>query len=205
MTIYSIKWNKFVFFLHITTYDKDIYDQIRCSIALYWWTVQSRELELVAEVNTSWKQLKTMEEHVHSVSLSKNTINTHFKRHETRQRFSGVLSCINTKTRSSAGIYHPESSVCFVKQLKESLLNCLFICVELHVLVSVQETTPLNIRRVSRLLKGVFIVFFDWLSECTLSSAVFSSWWHRQWTPALRNAPFLMEILKNMGYDHKYP
>ncbi len=37
-------------FLHIESYNKDIYNHIWCSAALFWWTVQSRELEL------SWKQ-----------------------------------------------------------------------------------------------------------------------------------------------------
>ncbi len=43
-------------FSHIKPYNKDIHNLIQCSTALLWWTVQSRELEFLADVTTSWKQ-----------------------------------------------------------------------------------------------------------------------------------------------------
>ncbi len=45
---------KFVF-LHIKPYNKDIYNHIWCFTALLWQLVQSWELELFADVTTSWK------------------------------------------------------------------------------------------------------------------------------------------------------
>ncbi len=45
-----------VHFLHIKPYNKGIYDHIRCSTALLWQTMQSWELEFVADVTTSWKK-----------------------------------------------------------------------------------------------------------------------------------------------------
>ncbi len=64
--------------------------------------------------------------------------------------------------------------VCFMKQLKETLLGYILYLCYLCVSVSVHERTPLNIQRVSLLLKRAFIVFFDGLSECTCSSVVSS-------------------------------
>ncbi len=58
--------------LHIKSFNKNIYDYIRCSTALLWPTTQSWEPELVDDVTASWKQ---REEPVHSDYLSKNTIN----------------------------------------------------------------------------------------------------------------------------------
>ncbi len=45
---------KFVF-LHIKPYNKDIYNHLRCFTALLWQQAQSWELELFADVTTSWK------------------------------------------------------------------------------------------------------------------------------------------------------
>ncbi len=42
--------------LHIKPYSKNISDHIRYSAALLWWTLQSWELELVADVTSDWKQ-----------------------------------------------------------------------------------------------------------------------------------------------------
>ncbi len=39
--------------LHIKLYNKDIYNHIQCSTALSWWTMQSWELELFAELKTA--------------------------------------------------------------------------------------------------------------------------------------------------------
>ncbi len=44
--------DKFVF-LHIKSYYKDISDHTQCSTASLWWTVQSQELELLAEATAS--------------------------------------------------------------------------------------------------------------------------------------------------------
>ncbi len=51
---------KFVF-LHIKSYNKDIYDHIWCSTALLWQTVPSQKLELIADATASWKWLKIIE------------------------------------------------------------------------------------------------------------------------------------------------
>ncbi len=42
--------------LHIKPYNKDIYDHIQCSAELLWQTVQSGELEVVADITASWKE-----------------------------------------------------------------------------------------------------------------------------------------------------
>ncbi len=59
-------------FLHIKPYNKDISDHIRCSTAFLWQMAQSWELELLADITTGWKWLKTMEDHVCSTNLLKN-------------------------------------------------------------------------------------------------------------------------------------
>ncbi len=89
--LFYILKDKFVF-LHFKPYNKDIYDHIWCSTALWWRTVQSWELELIADVTASWKQRRSMCD-----NQSKNTVNVRIKRHETRRVFSGVPSCTNTK------------------------------------------------------------------------------------------------------------
>ncbi len=50
---------KFVFWHH-KPYNKDTYNHMCCSTALLWPTVQSWELELVADVTASWKQRRSM-------------------------------------------------------------------------------------------------------------------------------------------------
>ncbi len=70
---------RFVFF-HIKPCERNVYDHKRCSEALLWGTVNSLEMELVADINARWKQLKkrkkNTEEHVHSGKMPKNTIST---------------------------------------------------------------------------------------------------------------------------------
>ncbi len=98
--------------------------------------------------------------------------------------------------------YNQETAVCL---FPERAISRLWAVVKLCVLVSVHERTSLNIRWVSRLLKRVFIVFFDRLSECTCSSVVISYWWHQQRPPALKSAAVVVIMLKNIVYDRKYP
>ncbi len=83
------------FFLHVKPYNKDIYDHIQCSTALLRRTVQSWELELIADIAAGWKQQRSM-----CTEPSKNTINTCFKWRGIQQLFSGVLWSTNTKTQS---------------------------------------------------------------------------------------------------------
>ncbi len=78
-------------FLWIKPYNRDIYDYIQCSTAILWPTVQSWELELLADVTTSWKQQRSIwPQTIHP----KNTTNA---------RFVKCLicpSCSDTKTQS---------------------------------------------------------------------------------------------------------
>ncbi len=67
------------------------------------------------------------------------------------------------------------------------------------------ERTPLNIQWLSCLFKWAFTLFFWWTVWCTCSSAVFSERWRQQWAPALRTAPFIIIMLYNTVYNHKYP
>ncbi len=93
---------------------------------------------------------------------SKNTINTCFRRRETRRMFSCVLSCANSKTRSLTWTYNTERAVCFMKQLKElllgyiSLFSFMFWC------------QNINMRQVTHLLNERLLYFWtDCLSAHT--------------------------------------
>ncbi len=101
---------KFVI-LHIKLYKKDIYDHTKCSSAFLWQPAQLWELELVAGITAK----KTTED---SDNPSKNTINAHFKRRETRRMFSGVLPCANTNAKLNTDIY-PETAVCLFREADE--------------------------------------------------------------------------------------
>ncbi len=91
---------------------------------------------------------------MHSDDLSKKLINARFKRRETRQMFRGVLSCTDMKTEAK----HRYTTQKRLFQLR----------VQLRVLVLAHERTPLNICRVSRLLKRAFMVF---LTDCLSARA----------------------------------
>ncbi len=56
---------------------------------------------------------------------TKNTINAHFKRHETLQMFSGVFSCSNTKTRSWTQIYNPKAALSAASWNKQTAVSTL--------------------------------------------------------------------------------
>ncbi len=116
------------------------------SAALLWWTAQSWELELFADVTAGWKQLKTTEEHVHSANLSKNTRNTRFKRRETRRIFSGVLSCTDNRTQSSTRRITQKQLLQLLHETNKQLLPVYILLIILQVKrVAVYHTTALKI------------------------------------------------------------
>ncbi len=86
---------KFVF-LHFKPNDQDIYNQIRHSAALLWWTAQSWELGLIADVTTGWKKRRFRDTSSVSTICRKNR----FKGRDSQRMFSGVLSHTDTKTLS---------------------------------------------------------------------------------------------------------
>ncbi len=84
---------KFVF-LHIKAHNKDICDHLWCSTALVWQTVQSWELELIADVTENgWKHRRSM--------CSQLLINVCFKRHKTCWMFSIFHSLTKEKKKNN--------------------------------------------------------------------------------------------------------
>ncbi len=104
--------------LHITSYNEDIYDLIQCSIALLWWKVQSRQLELLADVTTSWKQ-------VLGVSIRRKK--GHFENETTAKCWvvSRHVPTLQHKVKQLL-ISQKLLFVCFLKQLKKpySVKSC---------------------------------------------------------------------------------
>ncbi len=92
---YYLNFKKRFVFLHIKPYNKDIYEHAQCSTALLWRLVQSWELELIADVTATWKQWRGKGTETICWKIQWTPF---FKSGETRQMFSGFLSCTDTKT-----------------------------------------------------------------------------------------------------------
>ncbi len=88
---------------------------------------------------------------MHSDNPSENTINAPFKRHEICAMFKCLVASSHVPTLKHEAkhgyITQKQLFVCFMKQLKETLLGYILYLCYLCVSVSVHERTPLNIQR----------------------------------------------------------
>ncbi len=126
-------------FLQIKPYNKDIYDHKQCSKALLWQTVQSWELELLADATASWKQRRWRGI---SSALTVHPKKGRFERWDYRQMFRGVLWCTDTKTQSWTTASNPETALSAASGNKQTVVSGLLAAVMLCVLVSVHEGKP---------------------------------------------------------------